>query len=1043
MNAAVSRSIKLPQFKADYVPNEEACVQALLEHISFGDSSQRRIKSTATDLITALRSEKSWVGDVDDFLHTYGLSTDEGLALMVLAEALLRVPDSETADTLIEDKLGAESWHFSDQGKPFVTASTWALALGARLTKPQEGPQAMVTQAVKRLGKPTVRTATRQAMKILGRHFVLGQTIDSALKRAAKREKAGYRYSFDMLGEGARTAADAARYYEAYANAIEKIGKKQKKAGKLPSRAGISVKLSAIHPRYHETHKQQVLADLVPQVIALAEAAKSYDLNFTIDAEEAERLSLSLDVFAAVASSETLAGWSGFGLAVQAYQKRAGAVIDWLVKLANILDRQFMVRLVKGAYWDTEVKLAQEEGLQDYPVYTRKASTDLSYTVCAQKIAAAGDRIYGQFATHNALTTATVIEIFRDRTGTFEFQCLHGMGEALYENLTEKQRVAACRIYAPVGSHEDLLAYLVRRILENGANSSFVNTIEDETVPIEQLTAQPWEILPGYAEYRNQSIALPADILGETRKNASGLSFGDREHTKSFMQRMCDVGDQYDSVTSLINGAAVKEGAAQNCVSPYNIDHTYAQVFDADASIAEQALAAAAKGFLGWRDTPVNVRAAALDKMANMLEQQQAELIAVIAAEAGRTIADGIAEVREAVDFCRYYAGEARKLMGEPTRLPGPTGEVNMHQFIGRGVFVCIAPWNFPLAIFVGQIAAALAAGNAVVAKPAAQTPVIAHKAVKMLHAAGVPVTALHLVLGGPDVGAALTSSTQTSGVAFTGSTKTAWAINRSLAARDTAIAPLIAETGGINAMIVDATALPEQVADDVIASAFQSAGQRCSALRLLCIQDDVADKMIEMIKGAAKELVLGAPQRLSTDVGPVIDAAALNNLETYLTNLPEDADIIFGADDLTHGVPDNGHFIAPHIVALPSASALTREVFGPVLHVVRYKAGTRDEVVNQINASGFGLTFGIHSRLKRQTEKVADTVQAGNIYINRNTIGAVVGVQPFGGMGLSGTGPKAGGPAYLYRFLSEKVITTDTTAVGGNASLIAMSDGV
>lgn len=1041
MKENVSSIDDLPPFVAGYAPNEDACVQDLLDQISFDQDAEKRIKSIATDLIESLRAEKSWVGDVDDFLHSYGLSTDEGLALMVLAEALLRVPDSETADKLIEDKLGAESWHFSDQGKPFVTASTWALALGARLTKPQEGPQAMVMQAVKRLGKPTVRTATRQAMKILGRHFVLGQTIESALKRASKREKAGYRYSFDMLGEGARTSKDAARYYDAYASAIEAIGAAQGQDTKLPNRAGISVKLSALHPQYHETHKEGVIADLVPKVVKLAEAAKAHGLNFTIDAEEAERLCLSLDIFADVARSKSLEGWTGLGLAVQAYQKRAGAVIDWLTALADTLDRQFMVRLVKGAYWDTEIKLAQEEGLRDYPVYTRKTSTDLSYVVCAQKIAASGARIYGQFATHNALTTATIIELFKDRPGSFEFQCLHGMGEALYENLTEKQKIAACRIYAPVGSHEDLLAYLVRRILENGANSSFVNTVEDESIEVDDLTQQPWDVLPKYNALRNEAIVLPEDILGDSRKNAFGLSFGDRAATDVFLSNVANAGDTFPDAMSLVNGADVSSGTPRDCVSPYDTSHVYARVYEADASVADLALTAAAKGFPAWRDTPVDERAAILEKLADMMEAAQTDLIATIAAEAGRTMRDGIAEVREAVDFCRYYAGQARAMMAEPTALPGPTGEVNMHHFMGRGVFVCIAPWNFPLAIFVGQIAAALVAGNAVVAKPAPQTPVIAYKAIKMMFDAGIPVTALQLVLGGPDVGAALTQSANTSGVAFTGSTKTAWAINRALAARNTAIAPLIAETGGINAMIVDATALPEQVADDVIASAFQSAGQRCSALRLLCIQDDVAEKMINMIKGAARELVMGAPQNLSTDVGPVIDDAARNNLMAYLDNLPKGAEVLFRSDDMAHGVPSTGHFVSPHIIELPSVDALQQEVFGPVLHIVRYDADKIDEVIEAINASGFGLTFGIHSRLKRQTARIAGAVNAGNIYINRNTIGAVVGVQPFGGMGLSGTGPKAGGPAYLYRFVTEKVITTDTTAVGGNASLIAMSD--
>jgi RHH-type proline utilization regulon transcriptional repressor/proline dehydrogenase/delta 1-pyrroline-5-carboxylate dehydrogenase len=1038
MKTITSSTSSVPKFSASYAPEEGAVVDALLSQVDIDVEAESNIRQKATDLVRVLRQKKSWVGDVDDFLHAYGLSTDEGLALMVMAESLLRIPDSMTADQLIEDKLGSENWNFSDEGKPFVAASTWALAIGAKLTAPEDATETAIQRAVKRVGKPAVRTATRQAMKILGRHFVLGQTIKTALKKANRKVNEGYRFSFDMLGEGARTSADAERYFESYRGAIEAIGKAEKKPA-LPERAGISVKLSALHPKYHEGHIDAVMQELAPQVLSLAELAKSYDLNFTIDAEEAERLALSLDVFAAVASSPSLADWDGFGLAVQAYQKRSLEVIDWVISVAEQLDRKFMVRLVKGAYWDTEIKRAQEEGIDDYPVFTRKASNDLAYTICAQKIAAAKDRVFGQFATHNALTAATVSEICKQHNAPFEFQCLHGMGEVLYEQLSEQDKIASCRIYAPVGSHEDLLAYLVRRILENGANSSFVNSIDDESIPISALIKQPWDQLATYPNYRNEGIDLPPRILGPERRNAKGFALGDREAMSGLMQIVAEAETAFGDVCSIVRGKAVKGKTSETLFSPVDRSKEIATVWPADSNIAEQALEVAAKAYKSWSDTNVVDRAQILDVVANTLEEQMESLIAMISCEAGRTVVDGISEVREAVDFCRYYAEQARSIIAEPTRLPGPTGEENWHQFIGRGVFVCISPWNFPLAIFIGQIAAALVTGNTVVAKPAEQTPAIAVRAVELFHEAGIPADVLHLVLGGSAVGAALTQSNITSGVSFTGSTETAWAINRSLAARRAPIAPMIAETGGINAMIVDATALPEQVADDVVASAFQSAGQRCSALRLLCVQDDVADRMLTIIKGAARELVLANPSELSTDMGPVIDQQAKDKISDYLNALPKGATLRFGEKDMKLPVPQTGNFIAPHIVELERVDQLESEIFGPVLHIVRFKAGKLDELIDQINASGFGLTFGVHSRIQSKIDRIANGIDAGNVYVNRNMIGAVVGVQPFGGRGLSGTGPKAGGPAYLYRFLSEKVMTTNTTAIGGNTSLVAM----
>ncbi|MBR1160368.1 bifunctional proline dehydrogenase/L-glutamate gamma-semialdehyde dehydrogenase PutA [Bradyrhizobium elkanii] len=989
-------------FSAPYAPDDAAIAARLRQDAKLGAEAEAQIDRTATRLIEAIRANDDPLGGVEDMLREFALSTKEGLALMVLAEALLRVPDARTADQFIEDKLGQGDFvnHETRSSAFLVNASAWALGMSARVIQPGETPQGTIGRLTKRLGAPAVRAATRQAMRLMGSHFVLGETIEAALSRAQSHTARGSRYSFDMLGEGARTADDSHRYFESYARAIEAIGKA---AGDqpLPDRPGISVKLSALHPRFEAVSHARVMTELVPQLIDLARRAKAFDLNFTVDAEEADRLELSLDVIAAAFADPSLAGWSGFGLAIQAYQKRAADVIDYVDALTRALDRRMMVRLVKGAYWDTEIKRAQERGLDGYPVFTRKAMTDLNYVACARKLLALRPRLFPQFATHNALTVAIILELADDPL-SFEFQRLHGMGEALYAQLGEDRPEIAHRTYAPVGSHRDLLAYLVRRLLENGANSSFVALAADNRVSIVDLLRRPAEIVGADDKASHAAIPLPAELYRPQRENSHGIEFGERK------------------ALGALTSAIAAERTASPSVSPSTTEQ------------ANAAVVAARRGFKAWNATPATKRAAILDKAAGLLEQRRAHFLALLQSEGGKTLDDALSEVREAIDFCRYYAALGQKLFGEGETMPGPTGESNVLELHGRGAFVAISPWNFPLAIFLGQVTAALMAGNAVIAKPAEQTPRIAAEAVALLHQAGVPTSALHLVQGDGAVGAALVANSAIAGVVFTGSTAVARSINRTLAAKDGPIVPLIAETGGINAMIVDATALPEQVADDVVTSAFRSAGQRCSALRLLFVQDDVADRMIEMIAGAARELKIGEPSEPSTHIGPVIDAEAKQRLDAHIARMKQEARVHLA------GEAPSGNFVAPHIFELSAAGQLKEEVFGPILHVVRYRADKLGEVLSAIEATGFGLTLGIHSRIDDTIEHVIDRLQVGNIYVNRNMIGAVVGVQPFGGSGLSGTGPKAGGPHYLARFATEQTITINTAAAGGNAALMA-----
>jgi RHH-type transcriptional regulator, proline utilization regulon repressor / proline dehydrogenase / delta 1-pyrroline-5-carboxylate dehydrogenase len=1020
-------------FSAPYAPPDAGIAARLLAQAPRSEAAEARVDARTGRLIEGIRAHAGGLGGIEDFLHAYSLSTKEGLALMVLAEALLRVPDSLTADRLIEDKLATGDWSAADVKSTafLVNASAWTLGLTARIIQPGETPEGILGSLVKRLGLPAVRTATRQAMRLLGSHFVLGQTIEEALERARTH---GGRYSFDMLGEGARTADDAQRYLEAYAAAIDAIGATAGNAA-LPDRPGISVKLSALHPRFEAVSRTRVLAELVPSLLTLARKARDHELNFTVDAEEADRLELSLDVIAATLADPSLRGWEGFGLAVQAYQKRAPAVIDWLADTARTLGRRLMVRLVKGAYWDTEVKRAQERGLPDYPVFTRKAMTDLCYLECSRKLLAARAQLYPQFATHNALTVASVIEDAGGVDG-YEFQRLHGMGQVLYELLLGEFPEAACRIYAPVGGHRDLLAYLVRRLLENGANSSFVSVAADPTVPIATILRRPQSWIGDAAHARNPKIPLPRDLYGQERHNSTGIEFGDRAALQALLNEI-QASPAPPDAAPLVNGRTL--GGSERVVNCPIDGKPIGRVREADEGAVRAAMAAAEAGFAPWQATPVEQRAETLERAADLIESRRGLLIALLQSEGGKTLDDAMAEVREAADYCRYYAAEARRAL-VATPLPGPTGETNVLGYRGRGVFVCISPWNFPLAIFLGQVATALVAGNAVIAKPAEQTPLIASVTVRILHEAGVPPAVLQFVPGDGKVGAALVADGRVAGVAFTGSTEVARTINRVLAAKDRPIVPLIAETGGINPLIVDATALPEQVTDDVITSSFRSAGQRCSALRLLCVQDDVADRIVTMIAGAARELKLGDPRDPAVHVGPVIDNEAKGRLDGWIANMERQGRMRFRWDRFGR-LPAGGTFVPPAIIELGGARDLREEVFGPILHVVRWRADSLDHLLGDIAENGYALTLGIHSRIDSTVEHIVARLPHGNVYVNRNMIGAVVGVQPFGGAGFSGTGPKAGGPNYLRRFTHEQTVTINTAAAGGNASLLAAEE--
>ena len=1024
-----------------YRQDETQCVQNLLHKLNFTAKQEQTITAQAAELVNAVRQKTYQASGVEALITYYDLSTMEGIMLMCIAEALLRIPDAETENLLIRDKLTGAHWeqHLGKSQSTFVNVTTWGLALTGKILDGKTHTDQFNTmwrRLLQRCGEPIVRQAVHQAVKIMSNHFVIGRNLPEALKNSQENSKKGYQYSYDMLGEVARTQDDADRYFRAYQQAIAELQTPvTQQPAEIAHRPSISVKLSALYPRYVFTHSSLAVPFLTERLHQLAQQAQRADIGLTVDAEEADRLRMSLDIFSGVFSHADFKRWNGLGLAVQAYQKRALPLIDWLIDLARSRRKRISVRLVKGAYWDTEIKLTQVGGFCDYPVFTRKTNTDLSYLACAQQLLTAQDAIYPQFATHNAYSVAAILNMINHQAVDFEFQSLQGMGKSLHDHLVEQG--IKCRIYAPVGSHEDLLPYLVRRLLENGANSSFVNQIADPNTPLEKLIASPIITVRSYAMIPNPKIPLPKDIYGRGRLNSAGLDLSDEAEFQALQQGMAPFRDHLWQATPLCR--PMNNRQAEFIRNPADHRQLVGHVLSATKADVEQALRQSVDALTDWNGRGVQQRVDLILKAAELLEQHRDELICLTAREAGKTLNSGIAEVREAVDFCRYYSQNALQLLA-PQDLPGPTGESNCLRLSGRGPIVCISPWNFPIAIFTGQIVAALVTGNTVIAKPAEQTPLVADRIVRLFHSAGIPQNVLQLLPGrGETVGAALVADPRVQGIIFTGSTETAKAINQTLAQRPGPIVPLIAETGGINAMIADSSALPEQLVNDVITSAFDSAGQRCSALRILFVQNEIADKVIQMLRGAMAELIVGDPIHLKTDVGPVIDPDAQKMLTEHSESMAQQAQLIYRVS--LDNSPTQGTFVPPQAYELPDLSLLKREVFGPILHVIRYDKNQLSQVVDSINQLGYGLTFGIQSRIDSTIDYLQSHIQAGNIYVNRNMIGAVVGVQPFGGSRLSGTGPKAGGPHYLSRLCTESTLTINTTATGGNAALMTLGD--
>jgi len=1034
---------------AAWLVDEVECVKQQLAQVKLTSEQQKRIGKRAYKLVKTVREKQKEQSGLDAFLQEYDLSSEEGIVLLCLAEALLRIPDAETADQLIRDKLLMADWeqHLGSSSSWFVNAGTWGLMLTGKIMTPKvttvKDPMDFLNSMVSRVSEPVIRAALKEAMRILGLKFVLGRTIEEAIKRSQTEENKRYRYSFDMLGEAALSQLDADRYFVLYQHAIEVIGQQVEKQKSLIESPSISVKLSALHPRFEFSQRARLRRELIPRVKQLALSACERNLGLTIDGEEADRLDITMDVIESILTDEQFRDWAGLGVVVQAYQKRAPAFIAWLGHLISQNKRRIMVRLVKGAYWDTEIKRAQEQGLAGYPVFTRKQHTDVVYLACVRNLFALGDDAYLQFATHNAHTASAILELSGGRKN-FELQRLHGMGEALHATLLELDQTIVSRVYAPVGSHKELLPYLVRRILENGANTSFVNRITDARLPVEDVIADPVKFVAGSPVTQHPQVPLPANIYGRQRKNSHGVNINNEKELGQLQHEIEKLAGEMQQkkqdwfAAPLINGECIS-GEKRDCFSPAGYSEKIGEIAHATAEDVEKALAGAASSFRTWDKVSVEERARLLKVMSDKLENHRAALVTLLIKEGGRCVPDALAEIREAVDFCRYYAALAIQQFAKAQVLPGPTGEVNELSLHGRGVFVCISPWNFPVAIFCGQIAAALVTGNTVIAKPASQTPLVAMLVVKLFHEAGVPEDVLQFVPGsGGSIGSVLIGDSRVAGVAFTGSSEVASEINIKLAQRGGPIVPLIAETGGQNAMIVDSSALPEQVVADVIRSAFNSAGQRCSALRVLFVQKDVAPKITDLLKGAMAEMVVGDPQYLSTDCGPVINDSAREQLLNHIRRIEKEGRKIYQVD-----IPENydtGCYVAPCVFEIDSLSQLEREVFGPVLHVIQYKASELDKVINDINNTNYGLTLGIHSRIAQKAKYIQKNVRVGNVYINRNIIGATVGVQPFGGEGLSGTGPKAGGPHYLYRFCTERVVTTNSSAIGGNASLLTLN---
>lgn len=988
-----------------YRRDEIEAVQDMLQRAQMTDEERNAASELARRLVTQVRSSRTKASGVDALMHEFSLSSEEGVALMCLAEALLRIPDNATRDRLIADKISEGNWksHLNNSPSLFVNAAAWGLLITGKLTTntSEKNMGSALSRIISKGGAPLIRQGVNYAMRLLGKQFVTGQTIEEALQNGKEREKMGYRFSFDMLGEAAYTEEDANRYYNDYVQAIHAIGKDAAGQGVYEGN-GISVKLSAIHPRYSRAQHERVMSELLPRLKELFLLGKKYDIGINIDAEEANRLELSLDLMEALVSDPDLAGYKGIGFVVQAYQKRCPFVIDYLIDLARRNNQKLMIRLVKGAYWDSEVKWAQVDGMDGYPTYTRKVHTDISYLACARKLLDAQDAVFPQFATHNAYTLGAIYQMGKGKD--FEHQCLHGMGETLYDQVVGPQNLGRrVRVYAPVGTHETLLAYLVRRLLENGANSSFVNQIVDENISIDRLIKSPFDTIAEQGIHLHPSLPLPRDLYGKDRLNSQGVDFSNETVLQNLQEKLNQASSEDFHAASIVNGEARNVGEAQPVRNPADHNDVVGTVSFADAALAQEAIGAAVVALPEWSAKPASERADCLRRFADLLEQHTPALMMLAVREAGKTLNNAVAEVREAVDFCRYYANEAENTLSKDAK--------------AVGAIVAISPWNFPLAIFTGEVVSALAAGNTVIAKPAEQTSLIATYAVSLMHQAGIPTSALQLVLGAGDVGSALTGDARIGGVIFTGSTEVARLINKALSKRDDNPV-LIAETGGQNAMIVDSTALPEQVCLDVLNSAFDSAGQRCSALRILCVQEDVADKMVNIIKGAMDELVVGKPTQLTTDIGPVIDAEAQQNLLAHINRMKGVAKAYHEVKTAADVDSNNSTFVRPILFELNNLNELQREVFGPVLHVVRYRASELDQLIDQINAKGYALTSGVHSRIEGTVDHIRDRIEAGNIYVNRNIVGAVVGVQPFGGHGLSGTGPKAGGSFYLQRLV-------------------------
>ncbi len=1027
-----------------YRTDEKSCVRYLVEKADLSADSKNRIYNIAKQVVEKIKGNKLDI--IDSFMQQYSLSNDEGIALMCLAESLLRIPDDYTIDELIKDKIANQEWskHLGRSSSLFVNASTWSLMIGSSILRTsEEDPRFYhaISRLLKNLGEPVIRKAVKQAMLMLGKHFIVGENIEEALESVKSDDHGKFLCSFDMLGEAARTAENAEEYFNSYMHSIKAIGESTDTNDCFRSH-GISIKLSALHPRYEFCQFGNIAEELKTKVLELCHEAKKYNISLCIDAEESERLEMSLVLFEQLRLDESLSEWEGLGLAVQAYQKRALSVLDFVEDVAIRSKHKIMVRLVKGAYWDSEIKHTQELGLSGYPVFTRKSYTDVCYLACAQKLLSKASHFYPCFGTHNAYTFATIIELADKNHPGFEFQRLHGMGKGLYDYvMSELATSINCRIYAPVGKHSDLLPYLIRRLLENGVNSSFVHQINDSNVKIEELVLDPLEKAKSLEYEPHPSIPLPQDIFGEKRKNSLGMDISDSVTVSQFANDIKEFSEKKWQVGPIIGGESLFDSTEfTEVVNPAHLENVIGEVLNTTSDQALNALEIAHSAFVKWQNVSAEERAKYLERAADLLEERIEELIYILIVEAGKILSDAIAEVREAVDFLRYYAMIAKNELNNWKRLPGPTGEDNFIFFEGRGVFLCISPWNFPLAIFIGQIAAALAAGNSVLAKPAEQTPIIACEAVKILHEAGIPKDVLHLIPGnGRYLGETLIPDNRISGVAFTGSTQTAQIINRMLASRDGPIVPLIAETGGLNAMIVDSSALLEQVTVDVLISAFRSTGQRCSALRVLFIQEDIEEKQIKMICDAVQELKIGDPIQLSTDIGPIIDKASIDMLNKYTEKMSRDKDSSLLSKVPMNTNSYNGYFFPPYIYEIQKVSQLKREVFGPILHIIRFNKSQLNEVISDINDTGYVLTFSLQSRIQNQIDLISKKISAGNVYINRNQIGAAVGVQPFGGRGLSGTGPKAGGPHYLQRFSTEKVVSVNTTAFGGNTTLMCL----